>query len=642
VALVNSGSGGWTAQVWTAGNGHASTTAWFTQPNNSSVFTNFTAVVGDFDADGDGDLATVAESSGNRVLVYAHSSNGSSFAAGALLLDAPNFEYRRARYAVGNFDGDTTNGHGRADLVALYDYGSGQSRLITFRSTGAGLSPAENWWPAGGGTAPFDSRTSNLIVADFDGDGRSDVAAFNDCCKVGNKELWTFTSTGTGFANQQRVQELTVANKRRAVAHWKIDAGSGTALFDEYGENPATTAGSPEWRPGRMLTPSDSSLRLQGNQWAATAGPVVRTDRSFTVSAWVYTYAPAGGGWRGAVSQDGTNTSAFFLRWADSNRWVFTLAGTDTMGAPHLNLVSNRASAPWTWTHLTGVYDALAGEARLYVNGALDAVAPWAGGFNATGPLNIGRDRYNGVTHSTWIGGVDDVQIRDHVMSAYEIAELANNRPLQSHWKLGGSNGGADASGNANTVTFANAPGTTSDRAGTSGAALTFNGTNQYGTATRGASGGGSYTVSAWLKLDATGGGAWPGAVSQEGSQASSFFLRYSGPLNNWVFTVVHDDVPNAPHLNLHSTVTAQAGVWTHVAGVYDAGSNTVRIYVNGNLEGTGTVPRTFYGAGPVNIGRDKYNGIIWTHWRGGIDDVRIHAGALSGDEIKAVMALAP
>jgi hypothetical protein len=641
VALVNSGSGGWAAQVWTAAAGHASTTAWYTQPDGTAVFTNVTALVGDFDADGDADLATVTEASANRLAVFVHDSTGSSFGAGAQRLDAPSFDYRRARYAVGNFDGDTTNGRGRVDLVALYDNGGNQSRLITFRSTGTGFSAAENWWPAGGGTAPFDSRTSTLLAADFNGDGRTDVAAFNDCCKVGNRELWAFTSTGTGFANQQRVQELTVANKRRAIAHWKVDAGSGTALFDEYGENPATTAGSPAWRPGRTMVPSDNALSMAGNQWAATAGPVVRTDRSFTVSAWVYQHAPVAG-WRGAVSQDGALASGFMLRWADNNRWVFTLMSSDTMNAPHLNLVANREPRAWTWTHLTGVYDAQAGEARLYVNGALDAVAPWAGGFNATGPLNIGRDRYNGVTHSTWIGGVDDVQIRDHVMSAYEIAELANNRPLQAHWKLGGATGGTDASGNANPVTFANAPGATSDRAGNAGGALAFNGTNQYGTSTRPVLSGGSYTVSAWLKLDATGGGTWPGAVSQEGSQASSFFLRYCGPLNNWVFTVVYDDVAAAPHVNLHSNVTAQAGVWTHVAGVYDAGSGTVRIYVNGTLEGMASVPRTFYPGGPLNIGRDKYNGIIWTHWKGGIDDVRVHAGALSEDEIKAVMAAAP
>jgi hypothetical protein len=638
VAVVNEGANGWTAQVWTAGNGHAGTTAWFTQPAGSTPFSNTTALVGDYDGDGDADLATVSGVTGDRTVVQVHASTGSAFSAAATFLDTTGFDYRRARFAVGNFDGDTTNSHGRDDLVALYDLGTGQSRIVVFRSTGTALTAAERWWPTTGTSGPFDSRASELFVSDFNGDGTTDVGVFNDCCAVGNKELWTFTSTGTGFGNQQRVQELKVADKRRSQAHWKLDAGSGTALFDEYGDHPATTAGSPTWRAGRAAVPSDKALGFQGNQWAATAGPVVRTDRSFTVSAWLNPTGAAGGGWRGAVSQDGAQASGFFLRWADDHHWVFTMTSTDTLNAPRTELKSTRVATWGAWTHVAGVYDGAAGEIRLYVNGALDAVAPFSGGFNATGPLNIGRDRYNGTTQSTWVGGIDDVQVSDHVMSAYEIHELANKRFLQAYWGLGSPHGTADASGNANPLLFTGAQTTTTDRAGTAGGALTYDGTNRWANSTRSAISGGSYTVSAWVRIPTTGGSRYRGAVSQNGVQSSAFMLRYAEPTNQWVFTVVYTDTPNAPHVNLLSETQAQAGVWTHLAGVYDAASNTVRLYVNGVLRSWGYVPGTFFPDAQVNIGKDKYNGVIHSLWIGDIDDVRFHTGALSRDEILALV----
>lgn len=637
VAMVKDGTSGWSAQVWRAADGHASTTAWFTQAPGQAPFVDSTALVGDYDGDGDADLATVTGAATDRTVMRVYTSNGSSFGAPTTWLDTTGFEYRRARFAVGNFDGDTTNGRGRQELVALYDLGGAQSRIVVFRSTGAAFTTAEHWWPATEPSGPFDARASALFVSDFNGDGTTDVGVFNDCCSVGNKELWRFTSSGTKFGDQQRVQELRVADKRRAQARWKLDAGSGTSLFDEYGDNPATAAGAPPWREGRTFVPTDKAINFQGNQWASTAGPVLRTDRSFTVSAWVYTVAAPGGGWKGAVSQDGTQASAFFLRWADDSHWVFTLVSADTMNPAHVNLKSNQIAESGKWTHLAGVYDAPAGEMRLYVNGALDAAAPISGVFNATGPLNIGRDRFNGAQYSTWQGGIDDVQVRDHVMSAYEIHDQANVRFQQVHWRMGSAHGTADSSGNNNPLLFSGPVTPTTDRAGDATGALAFNGTGQWANSTRAVVSGGSYTVSAWVKLNATGGTQYRGVVSQDGNQSSAFMLRYAGPTNQWVFTVVYTDTPNAPHVNLLSETQAQAGVWTHIAGVYDAASKTVRLYVDGVMRSWGYVPGTFYPNKQVNIGRDLYNGVTHSLWNGAIDDVRFHTGAMPEDEIRAL-----
>ncbi|MER6584080.1 LamG domain-containing protein [Nonomuraea sp. NPDC001023] len=83
--------------------------------------------------------------------------------------------------------------------------------------------------------------------------------------------------------------------------------------------------------------------------------------------------------------------------------------------------------APLEWTHVAGVYDALAGELRVYVNGRLSAttVTPHVSTWTATGPLQLGRSKTAGVFTGYWPGTVDDVRTYDGVLSAEQIAQLA-------------------------------------------------------------------------------------------------------------------------------------------------------------------------------------------------------------------------
>lgn len=118
---------------------------------------------------------------------------------------------------------------------------------------------------------------------------------------------------------------------------------------------------------------------------------------------------------------------------------------------------------------------------------------------------------------------------------------------------------------------------------GHDGPGLQFNGSDQF--ADTGAAildTEGSYSVSAWVKLDRL--GSFATAVSQDGPSNSAFFLQYSGADNRFAFSFagVRALAPAAP----------QTGQWYHLTGVRDAASGALTLYVNGQKAAPPGVPR--------------------------------------------------
>ncbi|MFI0797152.1 LamG domain-containing protein [Micromonospora rubida] len=141
-------------------------------------------------------------------------------------------------------------------------------------------------------------------------------------------------------------------------------------------------------------------------------GAVVRTDASFTVSAWARVDAATGR--QTILSQDhGSGYSGFDLQFRDTSggQWAFTVRA----GATNTTAITTAAVAavdPTEWHQLTGVLDAERRQIRLYVDGQLKTttalVAAWQP-WNATGPFVVGRsDQPAGFT-DWFTGGVDDV-----------------------------------------------------------------------------------------------------------------------------------------------------------------------------------------------------------------------------------------
>jgi hypothetical protein len=145
-----------------------------------------------------------------------------------------------------------------------------------------------------------------------------------------------------------------------------------------------------------------------------------------------------------------------------------------------------------------------------------------------------------------------------------------------------------------------------------------------------------SFTVSAWVKLDASAQDSNRTAVAQLGSTMSAFYLGWNK--DGWAFWVRELDdsgttvvAKSSPH-----TLPAQAE-WTHLVGVYSAArelkkdDRVIRLYVNGQLAtpAVGAPEGVFDADGSLVVGRSQFNGNPNNHWAGQIDDVRTFPGPL-------------
>ncbi|MFC4009049.1 LamG-like jellyroll fold domain-containing protein [Nonomuraea purpurea] len=207
--------------------------------------------------------------------------------------------------------------------------------------------------------------------------------------------------------------------------HWMLDEGEGATAADATGRTgPLTLGGGAAWTPGWL----GDALAVDGTAGhAAAAGPAIRTDQSFTVSAWVQLDTlPSVDSV--ALAQGGARTSAFALGYtAQGPRWGFAMIDADA-DAPNLVMArSDDVPYPMEWTHLAGVYDAPARKLRVYVGGNLvaGAQADYYSTWNAGGPLQVGRGIFAGAMSAHWPGVLDDVRTYQGALSDDDVARLA-------------------------------------------------------------------------------------------------------------------------------------------------------------------------------------------------------------------------
>lgn len=94
------------------------------------------------------------------------------------------------------------------------------------------------------------------------------------------------------------------------VAQWNLDDGSGTSAHDATaGHHDATLGGGATWASsGHNATGDSGALSLDGSTgYAATNGPVLLTNQSFTVTAWAKFSATGGGDTQIIAVQEGTH-----------------------------------------------------------------------------------------------------------------------------------------------------------------------------------------------------------------------------------------------------------------------------------------------------------------------------------------------
>lgn len=192
-----------------------------------------------------------------------------------------------------------------------------------------------------------------------------------------------------------------------------------------------------------------------------------------------------------------------------------------------------------------------------------------------------------------------------------------------------------DASGNGFTGTIQSA---TWAATGKYGKALTFNGSSSYVDLGNPAllQMTGSMTLSAWVYPT-----AHPGDDGQiiAKSDSAGWQLKTSPDTGSRTFGIAISS--GSTRIQRYSKTVYALNTWYYVAGVYNATSKTLDIYVNGVLDNgvlNGTVPSAQSNSSVnVNVGR-RSGGYLFV---GTIDEVRIYNVALSAAKIQADMATA-
>jgi RHS repeat-associated protein len=435
-----------------------------------------------------------------------------------------------------------------------------------------------------------------------------------------------------------------------------VTGPSGATLFTSRSaqlgfNNPATLSGGVSWRatdPYSDAFDNKGSVRFDGvTGQASTAGPVVDTTGSFTVSLWV---RPDEYGARSQtfVAQQGAQQPGFALEYQGSTgNWAFTRALTDTPNAPVASAqgwVSGSSGGRDFWTHLVGVYDRPSGKMSLYVNGELRSTATDTTPFAATGAFLIGRGFANGQADAFTDGKMSNVRVYSRALSDSEVNDLARTssstgpgqRGLAGYWRL--TDGSADAAAPSAGGVTATPSGEVSWSAehggaaqfdGASGAIQSkpLNGFNHMK----------SYTVAAWAKLDTT--AKSQTVVSHDGGILSTFALRYDATAKKWALTAPASNTEGAALTSAVSATTPVAGVWTHLTGAYDADAHRLSLYVNGQL--AGSVPYTastaYEGKLVIGAGMSAKARSEWLDGR--VSGVKVFQQVLTADQIGTLYA---
>jgi hypothetical protein len=207
------------------------------------------------------------------------------------------------------------------------------------------------------------------------------------------------------------------------VAHWPLDATSGTTAADASGSgHTGTLVNGPVWTAGFLA----QALAFDG---VKTYVNVPHADAlnayPLTIAAWIKTGATTGVA--AIVNKFVAGTANGYQLFLDNGRlcaWYLRDASNVVYDGTECTLAT-AGFADNQWHHVAVVVDAAGG--RLYVDGIQRATRGWTGVPGApttTQPLRIAD--YAGAAGAVFSGLIDDVRIYSRALSAAEISSFAS------------------------------------------------------------------------------------------------------------------------------------------------------------------------------------------------------------------------
>jgi hypothetical protein len=526
--------------------------------------------------------------------------------------------------------------------------------------------------------------------------------------RYGDLTLYAYASDATLNKGNNASVTFVVGRPADAIARWKLETYPGVAADKALADSkPAVGADTPlAWDPAAPDRSFLADVRLLGGStaafdttkggsggWAKASVPALDTSRSFSAAAWVRLGDTTS--YQTAVSKDGSAMSAFRLQYrTDAQGWCFSVRAKDVQDAA-LTMACAKNVTTNKWTHLAGVYDENEMKIKLYVNGKLAATTiptaqwqtDWAGGWNASGPVVVGRAldvKYNGPV-DFYAGQIADVQIFNRALVDQDLVgqkatdEHSNGfdepgivAPIQvGQWDFNAatwcymagipdtcSAPDAAAWGRRLTLTpgveigegvrdnalmldgthFATAP---DPLAGTA--------TREFGFSQRNTAAEGEqpvlqdtsvlrtdqpFTVAAWVRLDDNVGKQTIVTQDTAGAGLSGFDVAYRATDNRWIFSMRNGaTVTDAAQQSIVTADAEDPTTWHHVVAVFDPSSAQLRLYVDGERTATAathTGQIAWQASGSLVVGRSDQPGGLTDFLAGSLDNVTAWQGVLT------------
>jgi hypothetical protein len=224
-------------------------------------------------------------------------------------------------------------------------------------------------------------------------------------------------------------------NKGKPIAHYKMDKGEGTTIYDSSGNGNdgtlnlgslgQTSAGSVKvsgntaWYNGRQGK-QNYSLNFDGSDDYVEVSDNSTTNwpSGITISAWVKTNVIAN---QGIVSKSSTSNREFHIRLGSGGKAEMWLS-TNGVGPTGSTALSTDSYSTGVWHHVIGVFDN--SDLTVYLDGKSGTPVNISGSiYNGTGSLNIGKWVEGGYQFN---GQIDDVRIYNYALTEAQIKTLYN------------------------------------------------------------------------------------------------------------------------------------------------------------------------------------------------------------------------
>ncbi|MHB0915598.1 MAG: FG-GAP-like repeat-containing protein [Thermoleophilia bacterium] len=235
--------------VWSSGTGNWD---W----NRSRLTTS------DYNGDNLTELAVLYDYGNSTTGLWLFDPSGSGYSAPRSVWSSGrgNWDATRSKLTASDYNGD-----GETEMAILYDYGNSTTTLWMMDPSASGYSAPRSTWSSGSGNWSW--PRSKLVMSDFNGDGRSELAVLYNYDNA-NTGLWLFDPSGSGYSAPRSVWSSGRGNwdwfrSRLVGSDFNGDGNTEIGIFYNY-----DNANTGLW----LLDPNGSGYGAPRNVWSSGRG----------------------------------------------------------------------------------------------------------------------------------------------------------------------------------------------------------------------------------------------------------------------------------------------------------------------------------------------------------------------------------